>query len=718
MLRMFIGVVLLLCTCTLPQNSRSAQTDEVLITIPSSAALEATHLAPDPIRFYHRLGDAYLAGTSRATFTRLYKRAMHVLILDDQPWTSSYAVVALHPGKPVGSLERLPARVVYVGDDYRLVKGSSDVFRQLRDQGFVCVEIEHQEIPIEEGTTRLPESIGHRMYGFVDSVIAFVSDTSIRNYIQAMQNFGTRYWNNANRDSVSRWVQAKYREAGYSDVRLDSFQYSGTWQANVVATMPGTEDSTRELIVGGHHDSYNSANQNLAPGADDNASGASAALEMARVLKLVNYRPAYTMRFMGFAAEEAGLRGSASYAQRARTANRDIRCMQNYDMVANRSQAPTDQSVYIVWYTTSEAYRDLHARMMQMYTPLVPVATTSYRSGSDSYSFWQQNYRSVFCIEKNFSPYYHSQNDLIQYLDMTYAANIVKSGLAMLLTLDQMPPTVARLQVRDCGDGTSLFVSWDSTSAPDFASYKIYVGRIPGVYDTIYTQSATSREIEGLTEGVSYMIGVSVVDLVGREGIITQLSGVPRSVPLAPAGLTSIVVPGQGVRLQWRQNREMDLRGYNLYRWASYNPTFQRVNTSPLVDTTYLDTPANGTLRYYVTALDSAAHESSPSDTVIVVVSAAPSEPGASPFQFRLFPSYPNPFNPSTHIRYEIGNRSTVELKVFDVLGREVATLVNEMKGAGAYVAPFDASGLASGVYYVRLKAEGRVATMRVTLVR
>jgi hypothetical protein len=715
---MFISLMLLLFTFVLPYNPTHAQSDDILITIPSKAALEATHLAPNPIRFYHRLGDAYLAGTSRATFMQLHKHGMQVLIIDEQPWTSSYAVVALHPGKPVGSLERLSVRVVYIGDDYRLVKGSAELFQQLRDQGFVCVEIEHREIPIEEGTTRLPESIGHQTYGFVDSVIAFVSDTSIRNYIQAMQNFGTRYWNNANRDSVSRWVRAKYLEAGYTDVRLDSFQYSSTWQANVVATTRGTVDSTRELIVGGHHDSYNSANQNLAPGADDNASGASAALEMARVLKLINYRPAYTMRFMGFAAEEAGLRGSASYAQRARTANRDIRCMQNYDMIANRYQAPTDQSVYVVWYTTSEAYRDLHSRMMQMYTPLVPVATTSYRSGSDSYSFWQQNYRAVFCIEKNFSPYYHSQNDLLQYLDMTYAANIVKSGLAMLLTLDQMPPTVERLRVRDCGDGTSLFVSWDSTTAPDFAAYKIYVGRIPGVYDTIYTQTARSREIEGLTEGTSYIVGVSVVDLVGREGIITELTGIPRSVPLRPAGLVSIVVPGQGVRLQWRQNQEMDLRGYNLYRWASYNPTFQRLNTSPIVDTTYLDTPANGTLRYYVTALDSTAHESLPSDTIVVVVSEVQAEASISPFQFALFQNYPNPFNPSTQLKYEIGSRGNVELKVFDVLGREVATLVNEVKSSGVYVAPFDASGLASGVYYARLKAEGRVATVRITLVR
>ena len=138
------------------------------------------------------------------------------------------------------------------------------------------------------------------------------------------------------------------------------------------------------------------------------------------ITKQVGYEPAVTLRFMGFAAEEAGLRGSASYAQRARAANRDIRAMMNYDMIGTRNAAQGDRDVYVVWYTGSEAFADLHAATAQLYTTLTPVITTSYRSGSDSYSFWQQAYPSVFCIERDFSPYYHSPSDLLQYLDISY----------------------------------------------------------------------------------------------------------------------------------------------------------------------------------------------------------------------------------------------------------------------------------------------------------
>jgi hypothetical protein len=73
--------------------------------------------------------------------------------------------------------------------------------------------------------------------------------------------------------------------------------------------------------------------------------------------------------------------------------------------------------------------------------------------------------------------------------------------------------------------------------------------------------------------------------------------------------------------------------------------------------------------------------------------------------EFSLSQNYPNPFNPSTTIQYRTPNKGHITLKVFDVLGREVATLVNEVKQPGAYTVQFDGSGLASGVYFYRLQA-------------
>jgi hypothetical protein len=306
-------------------------------------------------------------------------------------------------------------------------------------------------------------------------------------------------------------------------------------------------------------------------------------------------------------------------------------------MIASRYQAPTDNRANIVWYTTSEAQRDLHAAMMQTYTPLIPVYSTSSRSGSDSYSFWQQNYRTLFGQEKNFSPYYHSPNDLLQYLDMTYCANMIKAGLAMLLTLDMMPASVVGLQVRDCGDGTSLYASWDSVGVHDWYRYKVYIGTSPGVYTSNSLSTTCSAILSGLTAGTRYYVGVSIVDLAGREGLITELSEVPKTIPQGPTGVWAENY-AHGAILTWRENLEMDLRGYNIYRSIDSLSNFIRLNTLPSPDTLWVDTLGTAWPRfYYLTAVDSTGNESVHSDTVVLgpVVSVGEQRNGRS-FIFRL----------------------------------------------------------------------------------
>lgn len=85
---------------------------------------------------------------------------------------------------------------------------------------------------------------------------------------------------------------------------------------------------------------------------------------------------------------------------------------------------------------------------------------------------------------------------------------------------------------------------------------------------------------------------------------------------------------------------------------------------------------------------------------------------------FFLSQNYPNPFNPSTTINYQIPNESLVTIKVYDILGKEVTTLVNENKAAGKYSINFDAKNLASGVYLYRIKAGNYVSTKKMMLLR
>jgi hypothetical protein len=86
--------------------------------------------------------------------------------------------------------------------------------------------------------------------------------------------------------------------------------------------------------------------------------------------------------------------------------------------------------------------------------------------------------------------------------------------------------------------------------------------------------------------------------------------------------------------------------------------------------------------------------------------------------EFSLSQNYPNPFNPTTSLQYTIGSRQFVTLKVYDLLGREIATLVNEEKPAGEYEVEFDGSALTSGIYFYQLKAGEFTETRKMILLK
>ena len=89
-----------------------------------------------------------------------------------------------------------------------------------------------------------------------------------------------------------------------------------------------------------------------------------------------------------------------------------------------------------------------------------------------------------------------------------------------------------------------------------------------------------------------------------------------------------------------------------------------------------------------------------------------------APDGFVLYQNFPNPFNPTTKLSFVIGHSSFVELKVFDILGNEIATLVNEEKSAGEYEVEFNAAGLASGIYLYKLKTLNFTETRKMLLLK
>jgi hypothetical protein len=147
--------------------------------------------------------------------------------------------------------------------------------------------------------------------------------------------------------------------------------------------------------------------------------------------------------------------------------------------------------------------------------------------------------------------------------------------------------------------------------------------------------------------------------------------------------------------------------------------------------TSYLEQslPPQGVTYYYgVTAVDRLQNESALSNVVGFNASGvvAVGQLESVPKEFVLHQNYPNPFNPSTSIRYQLSEVSFVTLKIYDVLGREVVTLVDGIRNAGTHTAQWNASGLPSGMYIYSLRASDgvpgsgqyRLATRKMLLVK
>ena len=89
-----------------------------------------------------------------------------------------------------------------------------------------------------------------------------------------------------------------------------------------------------------------------------------------------------------------------------------------------------------------------------------------------------------------------------------------------------------------------------------------------------------------------------------------------------------------------------------------------------------------------------------------------------TPKDFKLYQNYPNPFNPVTRIKFDLPKNNFIKIVVYDNVGREVRTVLNEYRNSGSYEINFDASALSTGVYYYKLSTDGFQETKRMILIK
>ncbi len=189
--------------------------------------------------------------------------------------------------------------------------------------------------------------------------------------------------------------------------------------------------------------------------------------------------------------------------------------------------------------------------------------------------------------------------------------------------------------------------------------------------------------------------------------------------PNTPTNLTTEVISATQINIYWQDNSSNE-DGFRIER-NSAGENWTEIATVGVNENSYGDiglTP-NKEYCYRVRAYNAAGNsEFSNAECATTTPTAVEDEFSGIPSEFGLFDNYPNPFNPSTSINYRTPVKSFVSLKVYDMLGKEVATLVNEEKGVGTYKIDFNATSLPSGIYFYRLQAGSFVETKKMVLMK
>ena len=269
---------------------------------------------------------------------------------------------------------------------------------------------------------------------WVQNLVDSVGRAHVEPTLTHLVSYPTRHSTSSHYANAATWCRDQLAALGYT-ARLDTVSVGSGTSYNVVADKQGNDDGPRDLVVVvAHLDSVNTPGRSSAPapGADDNGSGSTGLLEMARVLK--NHRAVHDLRLVLFGGEEQGLHGSTQYVAGLPTTDRDrIRAIVNMDMIG--TQNTTAPTVLVEGATVSQSIIDGLSAAAATYTTLT-VQTSLSPYASDHVPFINAGLPAVLTIEgaDSANSNIHTDQDTLAHIDYDLAVQIIKLNVAYIAT--------------------------------------------------------------------------------------------------------------------------------------------------------------------------------------------------------------------------------------------------------------------------------------------
>jgi fibronectin type 3 domain-containing protein len=219
---------------------------------------------------------------------------------------------------------------------------------------------------------------------------------------------------------------------------------------------------------------------------------------------------------------------------------------------------------------------------------------------------------------------------------------------------------------------------------------------------------------DNLSDGTNYTYRILALNSVGNSSYSNEVSGIT---PLnSPTDLSAEKTIIGFVLLKWKDNSLSEM-GFTIER-KSGTDSYSKLTDVSANDTSYTDEQVIDGNQYYYKVIAFNEIVSSEYSNEVSILFTDVLDEETIPKEFSLHQNYPNPFNPSTVIGYELPQESYVTLKIYDMLGREVSTLVNELENAGKHKIKFYAEGLGGGIYFYKLIAGEFSKTAKMLLLK